>query len=322
MTAAEAVADGVVEVEVVDRRVVANGVLEVELRPVDGRPWPDHGPGAHVDVYLPNGLIRQYSLLSAAKGAPTAKIAVLKTVDSRGGSRLVHERLRPGHRILVSAPKNTFELAPDDEHAVLIAGGIGVTPLLAMARELAARDRSFEFHYRVRTPDRAAFADELAELVPDGALHLGADSDGDVFAPETVLRAAGPQATVYVCGPEPFMEFVRKGATAAGLPADAVRVEHFKHDADTEGRPFTLTAARSKVTVAVGPADTPAQALDRAGVFVPTACEQGVCGTCKVRVLAGTADHRDVVLTADERSGGLITLCCSRSTTDELVVEL
>jgi len=312
-----------VEVEVVGRRIVANGVLEVELRPVDGSQWPDHGPGAHVDVYLPNGLIRQYSLLSASCAAPTARIAVLKTVDSRGGSQLVHERLRPGHRILVSEPKNTFELAAADKHAVLIAGGIGVTPLLAMARELAARGASFEFHYRVRTPDRAAYTADLEALVPKGALHIGADSDGSVFAPESVLREAGSDATVYVCGPEPFMEYVRKGATAAGIGADAVRVEHFKHEADTEGRPFVLTAARSKVTVEVSATDTPAQVLDRAGVFVPTACEQGVCGTCVVRVLSGTPDHRDVVLSPSEKaSGSIITLCCSRAATPEIVVDL
>lgn len=309
--------DGMVEVEVTGRRVVARDVLEVEFRPVDGG-WPDHGPGAHVDVHLPNGLIRQYSLLSAARGARSAKIAVLKTLDSRGGSRLVHERLRPGHRLLVSEPKNTFELGTD-EHAVLIAGGIGVTPLLAMARELAARGASFEFHYRVRTLDRAAYADELKTLVPQGKLHIG--SGGGGLAPESVLREAGPRARVYVCGPEPFMDHVRKGAVAAGLGAEAVRVEHFKHDADTEGRPFRLTAARSKVTVDVGATETPAQVLDRAGVFVPTACEQGVCGTCAVRVLAGTPDHRDVVLTARERES-LITLCCSRAATPEIVVDL
>ncbi|MFI5613591.1 PDR/VanB family oxidoreductase [Amycolatopsis sp. NPDC051903] len=315
--------EGTVEVEVAARRVVANGVLEIELRPVDGTPWPGHGPGAHVDVHLPNGLIRQYSLLSASDGAQPAKIAVLKTDDSRGGSRFVHERLRPGHRILVSEPKNTFELGEKDAHAVLIAGGIGVTPLLAMARRLAARGASFEFHYRVRTPDRAAYATELAALVPAGALHVAADSDGSTFTPEDVLRAAGPNATVYVCGPEAFMEYVRKGALAAGIAADAFRVEHFKHEADTEGRPFTLTAARSKVTVRVGATETPAQVLDRAGVFVPTACEQGVCGTCVARVVSGTPDHRDVVLTAAEKaSGSVVTLCCSRAATPELVVDL
>ncbi|WP_432845079.1 PDR/VanB family oxidoreductase [Amycolatopsis sp. CA-161197] len=315
--------EGTIEVEVSGRRIVGSGVLEVELRPVDGSPWPGHGPGAHVDVHLPNGLIRQYSLLSASEEDGTAKIAVLKTADSRGGSRFVHERLRPGHRILVSEPKNTFELVEDDEHAVLIAGGIGVTPLLAMARRLAARNAGFEFHYRVRAPDRAVYTAELESLVPPGALHVGADSDGSAFAPEEVLRAAGPQSTVYVCGPEAFMDFVRKGALAAGIGAGAFRVEHFKHEADTEGRPFVLTAARSKVTVEVGATETPAQVLDRAGVFVPTACEQGVCGTCVVGVLSGTPDHRDVVLTPGEKaSGSVISLCCSRAATSELVVDL
>ena len=281
--------EGTVEVEVSGRRIVGNGVLEVELRPVDGSPWPGHGPGAHVDVHLPNGLIRQYSLLAASAGAETAKIAVLKTADSRGGSRFVHRAAAARAPDPRERAQEHVRAGEDDAHVVLIAGGIGVTPLLAMARRLAARHAGFEFHYRVRTPDRAVYTAELESLVPAGALHVGADSDGSTFAPEDVLRAAGPHSTVYVCGPEPFMDYVRKGALAAGIGAEAFRVEHFKHEADTEGRPFVLTAARSKVTVEVGATETPAQVLDRAGVFVPTACEQGVCGTCVVGVLSGNA---------------------------------
>ncbi|MEW2544498.1 PDR/VanB family oxidoreductase [Streptomyces sp. NPDC047002] len=315
--------DGAVEAEVVGRRAVARDVLEVELRPVDGGPWPDHDAGAHVDVWLPNGLVRQYSLVAPARAAATCRIAVLKAADSRGGSVYVHERLLTGHRLLVSEPKNTFELADAGPGPVLIAGGIGVTPLLAMARTLAARGRPFAFHYQVRTPDRAAYAAELRGLVPEGALHVRADFDDGFFPAAEVLRAAGPETSVYVCGPEAFMEFVRKEGEAAGVAAEAFHVEHFKHDADTAGHPFTLTAVRSGATVEVGAADTPSRALARAGVFVPTACEQGVCGTCVVRVLGGSPDHRDVVLSAAEKaSGQVMALCCSRASGQSIAVDL
>lgn len=315
--------DLALEVEVVGRKVVARDVLEVELRPVDGDPWPDHDAGAHVDVWLPNGLVRQYSLVAPSNEAATGRIAVLKAADSRGGSVYIHERVLVGQRLLVSEPKNNFELAVGDQRPVLVAGGIGVTPLLAMARALAEQGRPFEFYYQVRTPDRAAYAAELRELVPGPGLHLRSSSVDGYFTPEEVLRAAGPGVTVYVCGPEPFMEHVRKGAEAVGVGADSFHVERFKHDADTAGHPFSLTARRSGVTVLVGDSDTPSRALARAGVFVPTACEQGVCGTCVARVLAGTPDHRDVILSAEEKAQGhLMTLCCSRASGESITIDL
>jgi vanillate O-demethylase ferredoxin subunit len=312
--------EGAIEVEVTGRYVTARDVLEVELTPVDGSDWPDHAAGAHVDVQLPNGLLRQYSLVAPSAGQRSNRVAVLKTADSRGGSEFIHERLALGHRILVSEPKNNFALV-EGEHVVLVAGGIGVTPLLAMARELAAAGRSFEFHYQVRTPDRAAYRAELHELVPEGQLFVRSDSEDGFFNPETVFASTSANAEVYVCGPEAFMEHVIKGAEAAGL--GPVHVEHFKHEADTEGRPFVLKAANSGLTLEVGANQTPFEVLDAAGVFVPTACEQGVCGTCVVRVLEGTPDHRDVVLSASEKAAGkTVALCCSRSLTPELVVEI
>lgn len=312
--------EGALEVEVTGRYAMARDVLEIELTPVDGQPWPDHAAGAHLDVQLPNGLLRQYSLVAPAAGRRSNRIAVLKTADSRGGSAFIHERLTLGHRILVSEPKNNFELV-DAEHVVLVAGGIGVTPLLAMARELAATGRSFEFHYQVRTPDRAAYVAELHELVPEGRLFIRSDSEDGFFNPEVAFAAATPGAELYVCGPEAFMTHVIKGAEATGIRA--VHIEHFKHEADTEGRPFVVTAATSGLTLEVGADQTPFEVLDAAGVFVPTACEQGVCGTCVVRVLDGTPDHRDVVLSAEEKaSGKMVALCCSRSLTPELVVEI
>ena len=302
------------------RYAIAPDVLEVELTPVDGSDWPDHAAGAHVDVQLPNGLLRQYSLVAPSVAGRSNRVAVLKTVDSRGGSAFIHERLMLGHRILVSEPKNNFELV-DRGHVVLVAGGIGVTPLLAMARELAAAGRTFEFHYQVRTPDRAAYRDELRELVPDDRLFIRSDSEDGFLNPETVFATASTNVEVYVCGPEAFMAHVIEGAEAAGL--NSVHVEHFKHEADTDGRPFVLKAVKSGLTLEVGADQTPFEVLDAAGVFVPTACEQGVCGTCVVKVVGGTPDHRDVVLSAREKAAGTtVALCCSRSLTPELVVEI
>lgn len=313
-----------IEVVVTDRVEVADHVLEFSLVPVDDRTWEPYPAGSHIDLLLPNGEMRQYSLVSDyAPGAPL-RFAVLKADDSRGGSRLLHEWLRPGHRLRVGAIKNTFELDEDADLSVLIAGGIGITPLVAMARRLAALGRRVEVHYRARTPERAAYVDELRRAAGADGLRLitGGDRTDGRLDPAAIARSA-PDATVYVCGPESFMDFVRRGVLEGGLPEDRIREEHFKHEVVVGGPPFSLTAARSGVTVTVGSDDTAADVLRDAGVFVPTACGQGVCGTCIARVIEGVPDHRDIYLTAaQKRLGDRMTLCCSRSLTESITVDL
>ena len=177
--------DGPIEVVVTEREPVATRTLAFALEPATDRVWRDYAPGAHVDLMLPTGEIRQYSLTSGSRPGEPLRIAVLKTDDSRGGSRLIHEWLRPGHRLRVSEPKNNFALDEDAVHSVFVAGGIGITPLLPMARRLAELGRSFEVHHRVRSADRAAFAAELAAIAPAGRFRVVADDDlaGRPFLP-------------------------------------------------------------------------------------------------------------------------------------------
>ena len=314
-----------VEVVVTERIEVADRVVEFALQPVDDeQAWRRYPAGSHIDLLLPNGEMRQYSLVSDhAAGAPL-RFAVLKADDSRGGSRLLHERLRPGHRLRVGAVKNTFALDETARRSVLIAGGIGITPLVSMARRLGRLGREVEVHYRARTAERAAYLGELQDAVGRDHVHLvtGGDRNDGRFDPVEIARSA-PGATVYVCGPESFMEFVRRGALAAGVAEDRIREEHFKHEVLVGGPPFSLTAARSGVTVTVGSDEVASDVLRDAGVFVPTACGQGVCGTCVVRVLDGIPDHRDIYLSpAQKRAGDRMTLCCSRALTESLTVDI
>ncbi|WP_433888436.1 PDR/VanB family oxidoreductase [Streptomyces sp. CA-111067] len=323
---------GLLEVVVTARRPVAEGVLALELARIDGAALPPFAPGSHVDLHLGDGKVRQYSLCGDPADTSRYRLGILRTADSRGGSLRVHTRIREGLFLLMSPPKNNFPLQVDAGHTVLFAGGIGITPLLAMARELARLGRSFEVHYRVRNRERLAFADELLELAgrdrltwytDDDVTRGGDGSHGRAFDAEDVIRRAGPAAHVYVCGPRGFMDHVEEAAWRAGAPEDRVHEENFANDVDLTGTPFTVVAARSKVTALVEADRTIADTLREHGVQVRTSCETGVCGTCLTRVLGGDPDHRDVFQSpAQQRANTAVTLCCSRSRSPELVVDI
>ncbi|MFI6350290.1 PDR/VanB family oxidoreductase [Streptomyces sp. NPDC050560] len=314
------------EVVVAARRRVADGVVALELARIDGAPLPPYTPGSHVDLHLGNGQVRQYSLCGDPDDTSRYRVAILRVDESRGGSRHVHTRIREGLHLLMSPPKNNFPLAADAPHTVLFAGGIGVTPLLAMARELAAHGRSFEIHYRARDRGRLAFAQELRDLAGPGRLHTYTDDDpasAADFDAVAAVRAAGEGAHVYVCGPRGFMDHVEDAARRAGTPEERVHEENFANDVDLTGTPFTVVAARSGVTATVAADRTVAETLRDHGVQVRTSCETGVCGTCLTKVLAGVPDHRDVFQSpAQQRANTAVTLCCSRARTEELVVDI
>lgn len=317
---------GLLEVVVARRTPVADGVLALELARIDGRPLPPYRPGSHVDLHLGNGQVRQYSLCGDPADTSRYRLGILRTADSRGGSRHVHTRIREGLFLLMSPPKNNFPLVADAPRSVLFAGGIGVTPLLAMARELARLDRSFEVHYRARDRGRLAFAPELTELAGPGRVTCYTDDAAGGaadFDAEAVIRRAGPGAHVYMCGPRGFMDHVAAAAGRAGVPAELLHEENFTNDVDLTGTPFTVVAARSKVTARVEADRTIAETLRDHGVAVRTSCGTGVCGTCLTAVLRGEPDHRDVFQSpAQQRANTAVTLCCSRSRTPELVVDL
>jgi len=302
----------------------ATDVLEVELRAPDGAALPAWAPGAHIDLALPNGLIRSYSLKGDPAQADRYVVGVGLDATSRGGSAYVHRTLRVGDILKVSAPLNNFPLEEGAAHSLLIAGGIGITPMVCMARRLAELGRACALHYAVRTADRAAFLDELQGM--DIALHLHVDAEaGGPLDLAGIVAAAPPEAHLYCCGPAGMMQTFE--AATEARPEDRVHVEYFtpRVTATDKGAetPFTVTLQRSGKTVEVRPGTSIVEALRAVGVAVDTSCEDGICGTCETRILAGTADHRDSVLTKKEQEAGRsMMICVSRCKGDTLVLDL
>jgi ferredoxin-NADP reductase len=300
----------------------AEDIIELDLRAPDGAELPPYEPGAHIDLVLPNGLSRSYSL----KGDPALRdryvVAVGLDAKSRGGSAHIHRSLRVGEVLPVRAPLNHFPLA-EAAKTVLIAGGIGVTPITCMARDLARRGAAFEVHYAVRTRTRAAFLDELQACCPTLSLHTDDTAGGPLdLGPIIASQPAGTH--FYCCGPAPMMAAFEV-ATAA-LPDGCVHVEYFSpkviETTGTDG-PFTLVLQKSGKTIEVAAGETILAACERVGIAPATSCEDGICGTCETRILEGLADHRDSVLTKKEQEAGkTIMICVSRCRGDRLVLDL
>lgn len=289
--------------------------------PVDGRPLPKAEPGAHITLQLPTGLERQYSLVMAGATWDEYVIGVKRDAASRGGSSYIHDRLRVGAILPVLPPRNNFPLDEQVEHTVFVAGGIGVTPILSMARRLHARGRDFELHYSCRSRGDAAFLGEVRRL-PNVRLHFDDEEGGRVLpVPEIVARAPAG-AHLYCCGPAPMIAALE--AACADRPPHTVHVEHFKplSRAADQGA-FTVRLARSAREIEVPPGKSILQAVRDLGVDVPSSCEAGVCGACETRVISGVPDHRDAILTEKERqSNTTMMICCSGSKTKELVLDL
>ncbi len=304
-------------------REVAEGVVAISFEPASGTRFPAFEAGAHVDVHLPSGLVRQYSLCNDPADRDWYEIAVKLDPSGRGGSKEVHEALRPGVSLILGAPRNLFRLDPATEEAVLVAGGIGLTPLLAMSHALYARGTPFRLHVCARTREQIPFDDELDEMAFGAVIARHVDRDGrPSFDAARELGAYRPGRHLYLCGPSGFMDAMRRGAASLGWPAHAVHSESFGAapvDA-SENRPFELELRRSKRSLPIAADTTILDELRRAGVVVPTACLQGVCGSCKTRVLEGEVEHRDAVLTAAERRD-YVCVCVSRAKGSRLVLD-
>ncbi|MBO9520646.1 MAG: oxidoreductase [Nocardioidaceae bacterium] len=300
----------------------ADGVLAVRFRDARGGTLPSWEPGAHLTVHLPNGLAREYSLCSDPADPDGWTVAVLDEADSRGGSRYVHATLRPGDLVRVSGPRNSFALEPA-EHYRLVAGGIGITPILAMARELARRGADWQLLYAGRSAASMAFTEELLALGPDRVrLHADDQAGGP---PDLAALLAGPEpgTLVYACGPEPLL-----AAVAAVLDdPGTLRLERFKAPApvahDGPDQPFEIVCRASGRVVRVPAGSTALAALAEAGIDVPSSCTEGICGTCETKVLAGRVDHRDYLLTESEKhAGNVMFVCVSRALDPEITLDL
>ena len=315
-----------IEVIIRAMRLEAEGVLGLELVAADGAPLPPFEAGAHIDLHLPNGLIRQYSLCNDPRERQRYRIAVLRDAASRGGSQAVHELLRIGQCLSISAPRNLFPLDEQAPRSLLLAGGIGITPLLSMAWRLHALGADFELHQCVRSGKLAAFAERLSSAPFAAHTHLHRD-DGDAAQKLDLpaLLAAEPAGSqLYVCGPNGFMEYVLETARAQGWAEERLHREYFAApEAESGGGAFTLRIASSGLELQVPEDRTALEVLEDAGFDIPVSCGQGICGTCLTRVVDGQPEHRDLFLSDEEKArNDQFTPCCSRSRSACLVVDL
>jgi tetrachlorobenzoquinone reductase len=282
--------------------------------------------GSHIDLHLPNGMVRSYSLVNDQSERHRYVIAVNKDASGRGGSCFIHNTIKAGDILEVSAPHNNFALHEEAECSVLIAGGIGITPLMSMIRRLEALARPWKLSYAARTRSAAAFLGELDAIRPDvhRNLHLDFDDErtGRIFDLAAVVARAPEQAHLYCCGPVPMLEAFEKAA--AGRPAGHVHVEHFQaKQAPARKGGFEVRLARSHRTIAVEPGKTILDAVLDAGVSANYSCSEGVCGTCETRVIEGIPDHRDLFLSPEEQAANkTIMICCSGSKSSTLVLDL
>lgn len=299
----------------------ARDVLIFDLRPSGGS-VATFEPGAHIDVELANGILRQYSLVNEPGIRDRYVICVKHDPNSRGGSRYMHEQLRVGARIAVHAVRNNFRLASEGAPTVLLAGGIGVTPIVAMAEQLAAAGRPAEVVYAVRSRDDLAFLGRLDDAASRLTVHVD-DEAGTVLDVNAVVSAAPDDTHLYCCGPAPMLDAFL--ASTAQRSPHRVHFERFVAAAlpATTGGAFTVELARSRRRLSIANNESILQALRTAGISAASSCEEGICGTCEVRVLSGTPDHRDAILSAAERRANhSMMICCSRSIGEHLVLDM
>lgn len=313
-----------IDVIVARKQTEADGISSFELAREDGQPLPPFSAGAHIDVHLGAGRVRQYSLCNPVGEHLRYQIAVLREPASRGGSQYLHEQLNEGDRLSIGEPRNLFALDPAATHSLLFAGGIGITPILCMAERLSHAGKSFELYYSVRSRDRAAFFERLQASPFATQVHLCCD-DAEPLDARSVLANPDPGTHLYVCGPGGYMGYVLDSARAQGWPEARLHREYFsaapEHQAP--GNAFEIEIASSGDVLRVESDQSVIDVLYDAGIEVPVSCEQGVCGTCVTRVLDGLPDHRDSFLTETQRAAGdLFTPCCSRAKSPRLILDL
>lgn len=315
------------QVRVARKATEALDIVTLELVATDGSPLPPFGAGAHIDVQLPGGITRQYSLCNDPKETHRYLIGVLRDPASRGGSQTVHDVVKEGDVLQISTPKNHFPLAHDAKKSVLLGGGIGITPILCMAERLANAGAAFEMHYATRSPERTAFRERIASsgFADKVAFHFDNGAAGQKLDLAKLLVKPEAGTHLYVCGPKGFMDAVLNTARTQGWPEEQLHYEFFgaaveKSDSDAA---FEIKLASSGRVVMVPKDKTVTQALAEAGVEIMMSCEQGVCGTCLTRVIEGVPDHKDSYLTPEEQAANDQFLpCCSRSKTPQLVLDL
>lgn len=306
---------------VMARRDVTDQVIELELAGIAGEALPEWGAGAHIDLVLRPGLERQYSLCGDTADRSAWRIAVLREAASRGGSQLIHAQLHPGTALSVRGPRNHFPLVSATEY-VFIAGGIGITPILPMIAAAARSGTSWSLAYGGRTASSMAYAQWLRESFGDRVRLYPQDRSGLLDLP-SIIGAPRAGTAVYCCGPEPLLAAAEQAT--ASWPPGKLHVERFaprplEPVADEQ---FEVELAASGLHLIVPAAKTLLEVAEAAGRYVLSSCQEGVCGTCETRVLAGKVDHRDSYLTNEERAAmQTMMICVSRADGPGLVLDL
>jgi len=313
----------VIQLVLTSIRLAARGINFYSIERPDGGVLPDAEPGAHITLRLPGGLERQYSLLQADASPTAYHIAVKREADGRGGSAWIHDELRVGMTLPVIAPRNHFPLVESASNTVLIAGGIGITPIYAMAQRLMQRGRPFELHYTVRSRADGVLLRELADW-PNVHIRIGEESGGQPFPLARIVSSAPADAHLYCCGPKAMLAAFEEAVAAAGRLPEQAHVEYFepKFAAATE-KSFTVELARSHRQFTVPEGKTILEVLMAAGIYVSHSCSEGVCGACETTVLSGIPDHRDSILSDEERAANAtMMVCCSGAISEKLVLDL
>ena len=311
------------KLRVASKAPLTDQIVSLKLESVSGEPLPEVAAGAHINLHLGTGLSRQYSICNPGTSTQYYELAVFIETESRGGSKAV-AALEVGDIIEADESQNHFGLKTASNHR-LFAAGIGITPMLAMARELHARGSQFDLLYRAKSPERAAFYSQLQQCDFSEACRFSLSSDGGL---DLAAELANPQADeqLYVCGPQRFIDALLDAAKEAGWRTDQINREYFNAtvpEVEEGDQPFTVKLKSTGDEYLVPVDQTIAEVLEDAGVFVPLSCESGVCGTCLVDVVSGEPDHRDLYQSEEEQaSNRQITLCCSRSKTPVIEIDL
>lgn len=293
-----------------------------EFRPLIGDTLPPFEAGAHIDLELPNGLTRQYSLVNDQSERHRYVVGVKRDAKSRGGSAYIADHLKVGSTIQIVGPRNNFRLNETAPHSVLIAGGIGVTPIWSMIQRLHHIGGSWELHYAARSRRDLAFSEELKLHGSRARLHVDDEFGGEVMDIRAIVVAAPAAAHLYCCGPAPMLASFEEVTQAR--PRAEVHLERFSAaPLPATGGAYKLELARSGKVIEVGPGQTALEMLRENGINVPFSCEQGICGACETRVVSGIPDHRDMILSPEEQATNkTMMICCSGSKSDVLVLDL
>lgn len=298
----------------------------LELARCDGEPFTHYQGGSHIDITTPSGLVRQYSLCGEASDSGTLVIAVKNDPKSRGGSRSIHEQLKVGDKLIVGEPRCHFHLDADAYRHILVAAGIGITPLISMAYECLRDGRLFSLHYFSRDIESTAFLNRLQKNDFEGRVFFYHGVPIDELGPRLdEVLSQQPEAHVYTCGPSQFMEAVINTA-AKYRSTRIIHKESFQAQevpGNSSNRSFTVKLSRSQLVIDVSESESIVQALAKIGISIPTSCGEGVCGTCIVPVLEGALEHRDNVLTQDEIfQGDLMCACVSRAKGELITLDM